>query len=502
MNRETKRIPAIILALTLCLSGITGIIALENPQIPQSTGDEQNPAKAAITKLLKTPIGTDVSRLSFMFTVTPDSVDGVAYDYDTPNMPTVNDIVMNDFHSLDTYTGEAMDAFYTRYIYKEKTINFIGDWPHAGVYEYTIYELLSSNAIERGHDELVYSGAQYKLRVYVRQNEAGAGYYPEIITAERVLDDDSRLVSVKVDPTPGGPRGDYGDGDGDGNDVSNNYSQMVFTNKYMRTNGSTVPDEPKLPTELPKAALEIKKMIAGGYANSEDYFTFKIKLTQPALVSELYRDDDADDDEDDDIEITLGSGGLLGLLGFRRASATGLYLDVTLRFRGYVVDADGTTILGAAELQDLAKNNVTATVATDKNGRAYIVFPSGTETELNLKAGQKLVFFNTPVGTKYVAEETGKTGYVPSYQIKYGTNENAGSATGALNSGLSTANNPQAKAFVGEPDSKANFTNTRNDITPTGLNLNDLPFIGMIVLAGLGIAGYIVAKSRRGKKHR
>ena len=55
--------------------------------------------------------------------------------------------------------------------------------------------------------------------------------------------------------------------------------------------------------------------------------------------------------------------------------------------------------------------------------------------------------------------------------------------------------------LVGEgKDSAADYTNTHDSVTPTGLHLNDLPFIAMIALAILGITGYIMIKSRKMKR--
>ena len=49
-------------------------------------------------------------------------------------------------------------------------------------------------------------------------------------------------------------------------------------------------------------------------------------------------------------------------------------------------------------------------------------------------------------------------------------------------------------------DNHADYVNDRDDVTPTGLDLNDLPFIGMILLAVGAIAGYIVVKARKGMR--
>ncbi|MCL2888911.1 MAG: hypothetical protein FWE65_00640, partial [Eggerthellaceae bacterium] len=113
---------------------------------------------------------------------------------------------------------------------------------------------------------------------------------------------------------------------------------------------------------------------------------------------------------------------------------------------------------------------------------------------VNLKHGQRLVFIDTPVGSTYTVSEIDPTGYVPSYAI---TNDNKEIAKdkGVLGETISTG-----KQIVGEKTSLAAFTNTRDIITPTGITLNELPFVGMVVLA-LGVfVAFVVLKSRKNRK--
>jgi len=105
------------------------------------------------------------------------------------------------------------------------------------------------------------------------------------------------------------------------------------------------------------------------------------------------------------------------------------------------------------------------------------------------------VFINTPVGTNYDVEENGTPAYKATLVITSNGNEEA-----ALGTGNPLGANVDASGkLVGEAANKAEFKNARDDVTPTGLNLNDIPFIGLILLA-LGTAvSFVVIKVRRRK---
>ncbi|MDR1068034.1 MAG: hypothetical protein LBL36_02165, partial [Clostridiales Family XIII bacterium] len=51
--------------------------------------------------------------------------------------------------------------------------------------------------------------------------------------------------------------------------------------------------------------------------------------------------------------------------------------------------------------------------------------------------------------------------------------------------------------LVREAASGAAFTNTYDITTPTGIILNNLPFVGLIVLAMAALGAFIAVKSRK-----
>jgi hypothetical protein len=68
-----------------------------------------------------------------------------------------------------------------------------------------------------------------------------------------------------------------------------------------------------------------------------------------------------------------------------------------------------------------------------------------------------------------------------------------------VNTALSTDGTSGSK-LVGETTaaaSHADFTNTREEITPTGIIMNNLPYVGLILLAVAALIAYIAVKSKK-----
>ena len=443
--KKSKLILASLLALALCLGGIVTPLAA-GPGLDSNgalLGTETNPAQAAINKNLKLPVGTNTPPSTFEFEVKSVSVDGVTA---TPtNMPligtqvgsTATGVVAISFSGTETATpvGDVIT------LQKESTDIFAGKtFPHAGIYVYEITERENTNAAidaNPSHEDLTYSQAKYTLTVYVKDKTAPATgtYIYAIGDLKNNNDDGTSGGGVKVDPTPGG------------NGTNYTYSQMIFTNVYVKTNG---PDDPDDPDPTDDSTLIVSKTVAGTYGSREIYFNFTVKVTAPSLVT------------------------------------------TPPAYKAYIVE--GSRIIGAAEM--LASNKVTAAGA-DSNGNDYIAFTSGTEKTFSLRHNQRLVFINTPVGTSYNAAEDGTPAYKATLDITCNNTPDTGNTFGAANT-LGVGVSVSGK-LVGELLNQAAFTNTRDEVTPTGLNLNDIPFIGLIALALSAIAFYVVYKARKRK---
>ena len=210
---------------------------------------------------------------------------------------------------------------------------------------------------------------------------------------------------------------------------------LLFTNTYIET--PTVVD-PTL-----SDALSISKTVAGDYGDQTKYFPFTVTLNKPSLVAS------------------------------------------TPTYKVYVME--GTTVVTPTSA------NYAGTISTDTYG-SYITVTAGTPININLKHGQRLAFIGMHVGTTYSVTEAAATDYTPSASVVV----NGGSAAvtnGTVNTALSIGS-PTAIILYANANSAA-FTNTYKNVTPTGIALNNLPFIMIIVLALGAFAAFIVVKSRK-----
>ena len=125
---------------------------------------------------------------------------------------------------------------------------------------------------------------------------------------------------------------------------------------------------------------------------------------------------------------------------------------------------------------------------TGTKGSEQIQFTKDVEKEFTLHDGESLVFADLPAGTKYTLKEEGTSGYTPSSAYKEnGTLKNG--STGTQSQAYTVAG-----VLIGEKENNNIVTNTLPEVTPTGLLIDNLPFIIMI---GLGLFGFILVAKRR-----
>ena len=161
----------------------------------------------------------------------------------------------------------------------------------------------------------------------------------------------------------------------------------------------------------------------------------------------------------------------------------------------------------ASAAQNLTK--VTAKYHKQNNQIEDKEIQFGQEQTFTLKDGEKLVFdSNLPIGTIYTVKENAVANYTPSAKVTQdgqvvqfdGQNQKSGTKNTELNA-ADGANKGDAvyqdKLFIGERENKVEFTNTYDFIVLTGIVMNNLPFILMVVVASLGFCMYTIAKKRR-----
>jgi hypothetical protein len=98
------------------------------------------------------------------------------------------------------------------------------------------------------------------------------------------------------------------------------------------------------------------------------------------------------------------------------------------------------------------------------------------------------------IGAGYTVTEAATVDYTPSVDL---TVNGVGPTTtnGTVNTLLGVGDpNP---VLIGENANSAAFTNTYKTVTPTGLDVDDLPFILMLVLVAGAAVAFVAVKYRR-----
>jgi len=470
MENKTKRnktsmlkiLISMTLVLMLCLGTFLPVFAKDSNM---SEGDENSPATAAITKILDMPVGTPIPEATFTFEFEPYKVDTNLHDPEAPigtkgYMPEITPKEI-EFEIDPSDPTKYKDTKYIDYstspttgvvsAYKESD-DFVNlgegiEWPHAGVYEYYVTETKNTFEGTDGNDgdyeeTMLYSETKYIVRVYV-ESKSGGGTYVEVVTVHQIIKNaqNDEIEGLKVDPTPGGDGENY------------DYSQMIFRNTYYRETGETDPTDPD------SAALVISKTVLGAYSNLETlYFDFWIKITNPAV-------------------------------GFNGDE----------KYKAYVME------------KKVDDANVTyVNVTSDKNGAitvngsdTYIEFTSGTTRTVKLLHNQYLVFQPLPVGSTFAVEEQAMLNYTPEYYLT-SLNNNNKKITGAQSLPLgfpSTAySETNTDKYIGVKNNRADFINRYMNVTPTGISVDDLPYIAIIGLVLISFATFIMIIVRKNTK--
>lgn len=429
---------ALALALVMCFASAGTVLA--NSTALNNNGaivapDEDNPVQTSIRKVLRLPVGTTTPDATFKFDAKKVSVDDDSSTEALGTMPDLN--ALNDLSVTYTATNTAANdpETNTMSIVLDTGNIFAGvTFPHAGVFVYEISEIEDTN-------DDIDANAPDEILIYSK-----AVYTLRVYVAnnEDYTETFIHAIAIIVDtPDIAGPEDDGDDDDENGeNNAVVKVDQMIFTNDYVKTNG---PEDPEDPDPVNHSTLSVSKTVTGDLGNRELYFDYTMTLTPPILLR-----------------------------------------DVPLYYRAYVVEG--------GEVIDPEDNAAEALIGTDEDGDSFIRISTSGTTAFKLKHGQRLVFVDTPVGTMYTVTEAAATGYRPSIIVT--TDGSPGAVIGGtqVNVELSTGVLPQR---VGESTNIAAFTNERTSIVPTGVNINDLPFLGLIALPIGALIGFIGIKSRK-----
>ena len=395
---------------------------------------EGNPVKASITKILKMPIDTPVKAGDFVF-----EFKKVGMIVDNKVDDTRNDGMPVPGPITITFTGGEDTAKWknednTIFAAKESGDILAGLTSASWINGEGIYRYL----LKEKEDTLVLTDKE-------RDRYSEAEYEIEI-WIEKAADGTlfARYISAKITKNYDEY---YEEGDVDNKidpttwgkewtDITD-LSELIFTNNYWKTDGK----DPN------NTALEITKTTTGTGASFSELFEFTVTVTKPSIA------------------------------------------EVDNPYVAYIYE--GTTKITDAE------NYEGGTYGP--NGEIY--FTSGLPEVVWLSDGQRLVFVDLHIGSTVEVMEKEHPHYKPEYVRTFGKTPGTFTATAANTPwGFHhEKSNDKGPHYIeeGVNHNKANFTNYRTGATPTGLDVNDLPYIVLIGVAAAGLAAFVVMRSRK-----
>lgn len=131
--------------------------------------------------------------------------------------------------------------------------------------------------------------------------------------------------------------------------------------------------------------------------------------------------------------------------------------------------------------------NITVQHGTTSHVIAVVGASDTVTYDFTLKHDETFKITQLPAGSQYTVTEDG----VPGYKASSVYHENGESKTAE---GQKNTNFTQENILLGEKTNDNTVTNKIDDVTPTGLLIDNLPFILMI---GLGLAGFVVLSKKR-----
>ena len=126
------------------------------------------------------------------------------------------------------------------------------------------------------------------------------------------------------------------------------------------------------------------------------------------------------------------------------------------------------------------------------------IYEYGKDYTFELADGESLTFGSIPAGTRYsVTEEGAADGYTPKVTVVENGGEAKSASAGETESLSSTAVNNGDLNLAGDKTNTVTFTNTYEDVVVTGVQVDNLPFVLMILTAVGGFAGYVVLRRHK-----
>jgi len=447
-NTLFKVLTSLAIVALMSVSMVLPALADDPPYVGPIGESSKKPAPSAITKIFEMAVGTTTPNATFEFIFTPYSYDGTLYNDTTkePEMPGIGPVEIKYSALTDSEAIILADGDSRILIKESEDLTAKIEWPDVGIYTYIVHELEDGVTLvglpeKTGAD---YSKAVYTIEFWVDVDSEGE-YFVKYVNAKisKTLTEidvfyPGEAAGEKVDPTPDKwdkvPIEDI--------DIETHFSGIIFTNTYRKSDGGGT-------TDPDKTALQLTKKVVGLGSNTlrDVYFNFEVTVSQPSVVTEAQT------------------------------------------YKAYVLGADGEV------------------VKTNSNGQTvdsegYFEIDAGTPFTVKLKHDEKLMFVDLHVGAKVEVEEqlNGDDRFIPSYTHNFDgkISENFDGKTAGIDWGFPREPGDKGPHYIPELNgTKVDYTNTRTNATPTGLDVNDLPYIVLIGLAAAGLAAFVVMKSRK-----
>jgi hypothetical protein len=447
---------ALIMVLSLALS----LPAFADPIYTEGYGPD-DPAPAAITKAIKMPVNTTIPSATFTFNFTKVGIDDADDAATKAKMPELGPLTVI-FPGVAPNKATLIEDGGVRYAVLE-TEDFIAglvsaDWQGGeGIYRYQVEEDTNDTLSKPDEAWAIYSKAKYDIEVWVAADSDGDLYarFVVVMLVEDFIDIyyPGGAGGEKVDPTPGGH-----DQIPNVTTIEDDFSQVVFTNQYWKTtiggDDDTDTDSDTDDDDDFDASLKIMKKVTGAGAEKDEYFSFTVKVTKPDMV----------------------------------VNDPPVY-----NYKAYIVNAEGKVVTSAA--------NYSGDIEDDVDGD-YFWITSGAEFTVKLKHGERIAFVDLITGSQVEVMEDPHANYKPTYKRSFaGTDAYPALTAGTLWGFPRTADPAPHYMRDGENNNNVLFTNNATGVTPTGISVDNLPYIVMIALAALALASYVALKTRKSAKN-
>lgn len=369
-------------------------------------------------------------------------------------------------------------------------------FPHAGIYTYRVVESATTTQLTGDGYYINPSKSAYLLRVRVEnddstpENAAAGKTRVGDVTVERVLDDDGHESTVKkVDPTY--PRSEGG--------------------KITHVNANTVPAENSLAGDNPERGRDVygftfaneyvkggefvvKKLVDGDYADKTKLFPIKLEVYSEATT--------APDAQGACITYQIQGGGVDNTDNYDEygdhKTLTGIFDIPQATDNMAVFDAETGIATIDAELKEGSSIVITGVFGPH---HASFIGPNGKDKRMVLSTSGLLQ------GNTYTVTESTPGNYVPTGYVYVGEDEldpRDADALAAAGTSVTQKDKSADGTLTVEGGATGSATtvfvvNTLEDekVSPTGILIDNLPYILMVVVP-LGVFAAMFVSRRRG----